>query len=148
MAQLSNKRRDLGFVTVRRQIRYADGTWEARRQGRSVDGSSARTARVPENLSSRGDLRSRPRILNCSPHNVDLRTLRARLCDDDFPRYWQPVNTLLCVVVTGEKPRDENVRPHDSESRSLLAPDVLYQYTRGIERSTLFRLGSRPRVTL
>lgn len=42
MAELSNKRRDLGFVTARRQIRYADGTEEG------GGGSSVRVARVPE----------------------------------------------------------------------------------------------------
>lgn len=52
MAELSNKRRDLGFVTARRQIRYAEETWGEGR--RVVDGSSARAARVAEDLSSRG----------------------------------------------------------------------------------------------
>lgn len=46
--ELSNKRGDLGFVTVRRQIRYAE------------EGSLART------------FVERRRILNCLPHNVAL----------------------------------------------------------------------------
>ena len=69
-AELSNKRADLGFVTARRQIRYA-------RVGRVLSG---------------GLFVERRRILNCLPHNVALRgssSLARRR------EYWQPVN-ILC----------------------------------------------------
>lgn len=105
-------------MTARRQIRYAGG-----RSGRGLP---------DKDLPTSPGSSSRPRILNCSPHNVDRPV--PPFIDDDFSRYWQPVN-ILYRVIRGKSKRTR-MSSHDNESRSLLA-GTFYTNIGGIERSML-----------